>query len=150
VNIDWLIPCRYVEVHDNLGTIVGAGIDTFWLPDLPAPLQVAIAVRLQGLPDELTPDVMHPLRQIIRGPDGETVSEMSGEAAFGAQQEIARPDWLQGVLLPVVVGFEVEAEGTYTFEFMIDDSSASVPLHVVHGVPGAPAEGDPPASEGST
>jgi hypothetical protein len=28
LNIDWVIPCRYVEVHDNLGTIVGASIDT--------------------------------------------------------------------------------------------------------------------------
>ena len=30
MNVDWVIPCRYVEVHDNLGSMIGAGIDTFW------------------------------------------------------------------------------------------------------------------------
>ena len=36
MNVDWVIPCRYVEVHDNLGSMIGAGIDTFWVPELPA------------------------------------------------------------------------------------------------------------------
>jgi hypothetical protein len=145
VNVDWLIPCRYVEVNNNLATIVGAGIDTFWLPQLPAPLQVSIAVRLQGLPDELA--ASHPVRQIIRGPDGEAVSEMQGDAMFGGPgQQVQRPDWLQGVIMPAVIGFQVEHEGTYTFEFMIDSAGASVPLHVIHGLPGVPQA--PPEGEG--
>ena len=46
MNVDWVIPCRYVEVHDNLGTLVGAGIDTFWVPELRPP-----AARLRDPPD---------------------------------------------------------------------------------------------------
>ena len=135
LNVDWVIPCRYIEVHDNLGTLVGAGIDTFWLLELPTQIQVPMAIRLTGLPEELAPDVQHTARNIIRGPNGDTVSEVSGEFALGGGQIIERADWLQGVLVHTVIGFEVASEGTYTFEHLVDQSSASVPLHVVHGPP---------------
>lgn len=46
-----------------------------------------------------------------------------------------RPDWLQGLIVPIAVVFDVKAEGTHTFELMIDNSSASVPLHVILGAP---------------
>ena len=48
MNVDWVIPCRYVEVHDNLGTIVGAGIDTYWIPELPTTMQVVLAIQAPG------------------------------------------------------------------------------------------------------
>ena len=35
MKIDAVIPCRYVEVNDNLATIVGAGTDTFWISEEP-------------------------------------------------------------------------------------------------------------------
>lgn len=99
MNVDWIIPCRFVEVHDNLGTLVGAGIDTFWLPELPAAVQVVMAVRLLGLPEELATDVQHRGRNVVRGPDGETVSDISGEFTIAGGEQ-ARPDWLQGIIFP--------------------------------------------------
>src|SRR6185437_6497287 len=90
LNIDWIIPCRFVEVHDNLGTIVGAGVDTFWLPEMPGAVQLMLAIRLVGLPDEFTPDQRRRTATRIKGPDGETLSESIGEFAIGAQS--ARPD----------------------------------------------------------
>jgi len=135
VNIDWVIPCRFVEVHDNLGTIVGAGIDTFWFPELPGPVQCALAIRLSAVPEELQPDVQHTVRNVVRGPDGDLVSETGGEVAFGGgRQRVERTDWLQGVMVSALIQFTAEREGTYTFEHIVDRSSASVPLHVVHGV----------------
>ena len=124
MNIDWIIPCRFVEVHDNLGTIVGAGIDTLFVPEFPAPVQVAIAIRIQALPEELTPDVQHTVRNVVRGPDGEPLSEVGGEVAFAGSQEVERPDWLQGVILATVIAFEAAEEGTYAFEHTMDQSSA--------------------------
>ena len=138
MNIDWAIPCRYVEVHDNLGTIIGAGIDTFWFADLPAQLQVALAVRLVGLPDEFTLDQQHTARNVVRDPSGEVVTEVGGE--FTMEAESARADWLASVIAHVVVQFEVSEEGTYTIELNVDDASSSLPIHVVHGqVPGSEA-----------
>ncbi|MEA2218682.1 MAG: hypothetical protein QOJ35_1308 [Solirubrobacteraceae bacterium] len=42
-----------------------------------------------------------------------------------------------------VIAFEVAEEGTYTFQHVVDDSSKSVPLYIVRGLPpGA----DPPVT----
>jgi hypothetical protein len=139
LHIDWVIPCRYVEVHDNLGTLIGAGIDTLWVPEMPTPVQVVMALRLTGTADELTPDHAHEARNLVRGPDGEVVSEVAGELRVGLQG--ARQDWLNGVVLPAVVQFEATEEGTYTVEHHVDDATSSIPIHIVHGpAPGAEAE----------
>ena len=137
MNIDWVIPCRFVEVHDNLATIVGAGIDTFWMPELPALVQVMLAVRLLGMVDEFDPEVKHTLKSQIRDPLGNVLTETSGGMAIGGQS--ARPEWLAGITLPLLVVFDVADEGTYTIEFSVDDASKSLPIHVVEGLPpGAP------------
>jgi uncharacterized protein DUF6941 len=133
VNIDWLIPCRYLEVHDNLGTLVGAGIDTFTVTELPAAIQVVIAIRLTATDDELDESIAHPVRSIVRQPNGDVLSDVQGEARVGG--EAARPDWLAGIMLATVVQFEAAEEGTYAFEYIVDQSSATVPLHVVQTSP---------------
>jgi hypothetical protein len=81
-------PCRYIEIHDGLGTLIGAGLDTFWLPEVPAPapIQVPMAIRLSALPDELQPEVEHTGRNIITGPDGSTLSEVGGTFARSAER----------------------------------------------------------------
>jgi hypothetical protein len=133
VNIDWVIPCRFVEVHDNLATIVGAGIDHFWLPDLPGQLQVLLAIRLLAMTEELDPAVPHPIRNVIRDPQGELLFEQASDFAIGGQS--ARPEWLAGIIIPAGITFQVAEEGTYTVEFSIDDASKSLPIHVVQGLP---------------
>lgn len=131
MNVDWVIPCRYGEVHDNLGTIVGAGIDTFWVPEVPTPIQVPMAIRLSALPEELTADVKHRNKNIIKGPDGQVLSQLEQEFAIEAEQTHVRTDWLQGLMAMTIVAFEAAAEGTYTFEHVVDDSAFAVPMHVV-------------------
>jgi hypothetical protein len=131
VNIDWVIPCRYLEVHDNLGTIVGAGIDTYWVPELPAPMQVVLAVRVLAMSEELNNE-KHTATNRVRDPNGNIISEVTGE--FGVSGE-GNPDWLTGILLPSVLQFEASDEGTYTIEHVIDQSDAQVPIHIVHGLP---------------
>lgn len=133
MNIDWVIPCRFAEVHDNLATIVGGGIDTFWVQELPAQLQVPLCVRLTGLPEELTPEQQHVATNRVRGPNGEVISEISGEFAIGADG--ARPDWLVGISLPTLVQFEATAEGAHTIDHVVDGAEYSVPIHVVIGQP---------------
>jgi len=131
--IDWLIACRYAEVHDNLGTIVGAGIDTFWLPEVPAPIQVGLVVRLLAQADELGEDHKHRTRNIITDPSGDVVSDLGGEFAVGMAN--AREDWLNGIMLVTAIRFEATHEGTYQFEQIVDDSNKTLALHVVHGTP---------------
>ena len=124
-----MIPCRYVEVHDNLGTIVGAGIDTIWVPELPQVVQILMAVRLTATADELTPDHAHAGRNVVRDPDGQVISEVGGELRVGMDN--ARQEWLNGLVLPTAVQFEVDREGAYTVEHHIDEASSSVPIHII-------------------
>jgi hypothetical protein len=118
VNIGWAIPCRYVEVHDNLATIVGAGIDTFWFEELPSTV---------GLDQE------YATANRIKDPNGGTVHEATG--TFALQADSAKPEFLAGVTLPVALQFEVSEEGTYAIEFEFGDAWASLPMHVVVGNP---------------
>ena len=137
MNVDWIIACRHVEIHDNLGSLMGAGIDTFWLPELPNPIQVAIAVRLTALPEELEAGGEHTARTIVRGPGGEAVSEITGTFSVGGRGADDRRDWVQGIMVGAVVQFMAETEGAYALEHVVDGSSASIPLHVVQSSPSA-------------
>jgi hypothetical protein len=139
VNIAWVIPCRYAEVHDNLATIVGAGIDTFWPGQLPNEVRVTVVVRLLATADELGPGHEHTMRNVVRGPDGEALGQPV-EAKFqaGTEEEIssAREDWLNGIELVTMAAFEASEQGTYTLELTIDESTVSTPLHVLDGQSG--------------
>ena len=133
MNIDWIIPCRYLEVHDGLGTIIGAGIDTIWLPELPAPIQVLLAVRLLVTPDEMSSEEPHVVANRIRNPDGEVLVETRGEMMIGG--DVTRPEWLIGATIPVVLQFEAVDQGAYMIELDVDDATKSLPIHVAVGTP---------------
>lgn len=133
MNIDWVIPCRYLEVHDGLGTLVGAGIDTYWIPELPTAVQVLLAIRLLGTADELDPDEEHTTTNRVRNPQGEVISELGGPFSVGV--ESPNPDWLTGFIVPLAMQFEVTEEGAYQIEIEVDQASTSLPIHVIHGLP---------------
>ncbi len=140
MNIDWITPCRFVEVHDNLATIIGAGIDTLWVEELPAQVQVMFAIHLRGMVEELDPEIKHAFTNRVQDPQGKVIGEAAGEIAIGAQS--ARLEWLTGITLPLAVGFEAAKEGAYTFEFSFDDAEKSLPIHVVVGQPGAASDSE--------
>src|ERR1700712_3013078 len=133
MNVDWVIPCRYVEVHDNLGSMIGAGIDTFWVPELPAPIQVMLAVRLTATAEELTVGVPHNLRTVVTDGQGEVVFE--AEVEFEADADAAQTEWLNSMVMPSVVQFEATEAGTFQLEQSVDGHSQSIPLHVIEGAP---------------
>jgi hypothetical protein len=137
LNIDWIIPCRYCEVHDNLATVIGAGIDTWWVPEFPHSVQVLIAVRLLATRDELGPEHEHVTRNIIRDVSGTAVSDLQQpfKAGVPAEVEQAHAEWLNGIAMVTLIQFEATEEGTYTFEHIVDGSTKSVPLHVRQGPP---------------
>lgn len=135
MNIEWVIPCRFVEVHDNLATIVGGGIDHFWVPQEPRAIGVMFALRLTAMADELGPDQPHQMSERIRDPSGNVIHEIAGELGAVAQGDPLHPEWLQGLSLAVGAQFEVPVEGTYTVTHRFDTSEHSLPLHVHHTSP---------------
>jgi hypothetical protein len=130
VNIDWVIPCRYVEEHDNLGTIIGAGIDTYWVPKLPTTIQVVLAVRIVAMAEEFGEE--HAAMNRVRDTRGELLSEVPGTLTLSGE---GNPDWLTGIILPTVVELEATDEGVYTIEHEIDGSAKALPINIVLGPP---------------
>jgi len=120
---------QYVEVHNNLATIVGAGVDTFTVGPLPQPVGLMVAIRLVGLAEEFTADQERPMANRIRDPGGNTIAEAQGTFAIAA--ESARPDFLAGVTMPLGLAFNATEEGTYAVEFEFGDQTTMFPLHVV-------------------
>jgi hypothetical protein len=68
-----------------------------------------MAVRLLGMAEELDPEVQHKIAHRVRDPQATVITETTGEFAIGA--ESPRADWLTGIVLSMVVLFEVAAEG---------------------------------------
>lgn len=136
MNIAWVIPCRYVEINNSLGTIIGAGIDIFWVPRLPAAIRGMLALRVTGTADDFGEEVTHELASRILGPTGDPLGkEIKGEFQAGAEH--VQEDWLNAVWIPSGFQFTAPGAGTYTLEISVDKATASLPLHVIHGPPGS-------------
>jgi hypothetical protein len=130
MNIDWVIPARHAEIHDNLATIVGGGIDRQAVAELPAVVGLMLAIRLTATSEEIGPDQMHSWRNIVKNPAGEAIAEGGGEFAIGAENP--RTDWLNNFLISAAIQFEAEDEGTYTIELIVDEAISALPIHVVY------------------
>ena len=144
LRVEWAIACRYAEVNNNLATIVGAGIDHMYVPALPMNVQVVLAVRLVGDPEEATSET-HTLRCVAFGPD--TLDELAraeGELDMRGSAVLSS-DWLASIHVPMGVMFHAESEGAYRLEVSVDDSDAYLlPMHISSApLPGAPP---PPAT----
>ncbi len=133
VKIEWVIPCRYIEVRDNVATIVGAGGDRFTLTDEPWTIEIMLAIRISALIEELGSDRVYPVENHIRDPRGAVIQEEVGSFSAAARGEIAPASWLQGVWVPSDARFSAETEGTYTISHKFGNSEHLLPVHVVHG-----------------
>jgi hypothetical protein len=130
VQVDWAIPCRFVEVQQPGGaTIVGAGADVALVPALPMALQLLFAVRYVGAPGELDSQTLHPFACRIFNPAGEQIGEQTGSLSAQATQIV--PGYLAELIVPSAIVLEVTEHGTYHIEFAIDESVKRVPMHIV-------------------
>lgn len=129
MRVDWAIPCRYVEVHNQGATLVGAGADLLVAPELPAPIQVLFAVRFVGAAEEMDGETQHEMLVRLFDPAGESMGEQGGQLAAGVKQLV--PGYLAELLMPLGIVLNAEQSGTYGVEFVIDGNALRVPIHIV-------------------
>jgi len=130
MRIAWAIPCKYLEVHDGVGTLVGAGANHYVVNEFPASLNVWVALQVYGHRSEVENDhglVIQPL-----GPDMEPCAPpLDMMFGFPAERKPNEPDgWEVGALIPSLIQFVAEEEGTYTLALNVDDKAATIPLYV--------------------
>ena len=93
VNIDWVIPARHAEIHDNLATIVGGGIDRQAAPEFPSVVGMMLAVRLTATSEEIGPDHMHSCEPRRRTRPANRSPR--AEASLRSAPRTRRPTWLK-------------------------------------------------------
>jgi hypothetical protein len=130
MRIGWAIPCKYLEVHEGLGTLIGAGANHYGVDAFPATLSVWIAVQVHGHRSEVESEhslVIQPL-----GPDmQECAPPLDMTFRFPEERGIHEPDgWEVGALIPTIIHFDAEEEGTFTMQLIVDDKTTTVPLYV--------------------
>lgn len=127
MRIDWAVGCRYVEVHNNLGTLIGAGADTLTVAAVPAGVGLMAAVRICFLDHELG---VHTLSTQILGPDMEPVGQPMGGQLELAGEAHKQPGWEGKIVVPVGVQWRAEDAGVYTIVFSLDDKTFDLPVIV--------------------
>jgi hypothetical protein len=140
VRVDWAVTCRYVESDGAQGTIVGAGTDLLYVPTLPQPVGIMLAVRLAGAIEEIEAGQAHRLTIRIFDPSGEPVRAEDGSEAAPTLVELKSEEepkqivsgWAVSPLIALGVQWIASAEGTYTIDVGLEGGSpVPTPVHVL-------------------
>jgi hypothetical protein len=139
LQIDWAVTCRYAESDGIVGTLVGAGIDLLYVPQLPHPVSVMLAVRLSATFEEVSEGQRHEIVGRILGPEGSPLRNPDGSEvppltvnfqAGGATQVVS--GWLISPLFAFGFQWLATDEGTYTVQVRVGDGVPSLsPVHVL-------------------
>ena len=148
LRLDWAVPSRYAEASaDGSATIIGAGIDSFWVPEVPADIGLFLMIRVTGPQDEFEEEHQLEIRLVTPESEEQEVLKVGFQTPPGGRNPLAVPGMEPGVLIPAGVAFRAEEYGFHTLEVYLDEQRLrSIPIAVrppseLEGA--APGEGDP-------
>jgi hypothetical protein len=131
MRIDCALLCDAVTIREGLLHILGGGITRLARPEFPAPLNVALAVRIMVHPTECDRD--HTLQVRLVDADGHEVGRL--DAGFAIREPgDARPGEELAIAIPVSVhALPLPTAGAFSFELLIDQMhQVSVPFVATH------------------
>jgi hypothetical protein len=139
MRVEWAVICRSLSVgNDSLLSMEGAGIDTFWITELPEELIFPIGVRIAGTEDELAPGVDHRLEGHLIGPNMTPLGTLDMVFQGNEPSPDHLPGWELNAPIGVAVRFDAAEEGPHSLDFYLDTKFAkSVPFAVRVGTPSA-------------
>lgn len=112
------MPCRYAETPgDGTATMLGAGIDTTWLPELPHAVAVFLMLRIVGAEYEFEERCRVEVRLAAPDRNETTVLEFGVEDVKASP--LRSPGMDMAVLVPTVAQWEAEEYGLYTLEVFV-------------------------------
>jgi hypothetical protein len=120
MRIDWALPCRYAEAsEDGTATLVGAALDSIWLPELPGEVDLYLMLRVAAPPDEF--DEPHTLEVRVVMPDRSEQQAIQVEFGPLERPALLHPGMEGGLSVPAALGWQAEAYGLYTLELYLDE-----------------------------
>jgi hypothetical protein len=131
VDVAWALACRFAEVTpDGTATLVGAGLDSVWVPEVPADVGIFLMMRIAGASYEF--QEAHTIAVKLIDPEREEQEVLT--AGFGPVDELPpqyHPALDPGILIPAGIGWHAEHFGLYTLDVLVDDRQRrSIPILV--------------------
>ena len=136
MRVDCALLCDAVTVRDGLLHVLGGGVTQIMRPAYPAPLGVALALRIMIHPTETA--AQHRCQVLLQNSDGAQLAnadvtfavEGAGDTVPGEEHSLALPLPLQNVGIP--------EPGEYSIEILIHGiHQVSVPFAARLAAPGA-------------
>ena len=130
MRIDWALPCRYAEaLEDGTATLVGAALDSIWLPELPGDVDLTLMLRVAAPPDEF--EEPHRLDVRVIAPDRGEQPAISIEFGPLERPALLHPGMEGGLSVPAELAWPAEEYGLYTLELYLDGQrQRSIPILV--------------------
>ena len=119
MRVQWAVLARFAEVQNGSLNVMGAGVDTFFVPDVPATIQAFVAVQFRLLEPELDdPPAAH---FIVKDGRLDQVGEaITFQPPSGlSPSEHHPPGWEVGIPIAGPFQGEVDDEGTYSLDIEI-------------------------------
>lgn len=138
MRVDCALLCDHVTVREGLLHILGGGVTRITRGEYPAPLGVALALRVMVHPTEA--DAEHKMEARLLAEDGEEVGRVEIQFQVGRDEESeapSRPGEELSAAFPLPFQqVVINAPGAYSFELLIDGiHQASVPFLALRGGP---------------
>jgi uncharacterized protein DUF6941 len=118
VRVRWAVLARFAEDHDGLVSISSAGLDTFWVPEVPHPIQFFMVAHFRFAETEAGEEKTIVFE--VRGPGLEVVGQ---EVAIPARLELGPAHlegWEAGINLIVPTTIGIEDAGAHSIRLLID------------------------------
>ncbi len=134
MRLDWALLANAAEGPPNgLVYVLGAGIDTLWRDQFPAPFGGAMVLRL--VTSRLEAGRPHKIEVHCRDEDGKAILAQPIALIVPARQVPTEhpPGWdLAANIVINLAGVHIEKPGFYRFEIMIDDQQVrTLPFRLV-------------------
>ena len=120
MRLDWALSARYAEAPgDGTVTILGGGIDTFWVGELPAPIGIFLPMRVAAPEDEWREEG-HELSVRLVRPDRAEEVMLTIPLRMDEAPPLKIAGAESGAVVPLALTWEAADHGLYTFEIYVD------------------------------
>lgn len=120
-DIDYVVLAEYVRQDAGMTHIMGAGIDTFYIPgDQPVAVPVGVVARVSfSSRDEVGTE--HEISLVFNGPDDETPLTISQRFPTPPQAEGVPGYWRPAISIAFRIALPFPRHGNYRLQVTVDD-----------------------------
>lgn len=127
--LDYALVGEHVRAAEGIAHILGAGVDTIFVPQVPSGHNLALLIRLTFTQEETGRP--YEVRIVFRDADGNHLAELTARETPLWREDMPA-GWPVGVLAAINLGVPLPAYGLYSFQIVLGGSVLkTIPLRVL-------------------